>query len=47
MKSKVIPVYQRDLHQDTVTYKVRLDTDELDHGDTLKLEIEKIDDIKE
>lgn len=42
MKSKIIPVYNRDLHQDTVTYKVRIDSDRLDHGDKLQIEVEKI-----
>lgn len=43
MKSKIIPVYNRDLHQDTVTYKVRIDTNKLNHGDKLQLEVEKIE----
>ena len=42
-KRKIVPVYQRDLHQDTVSYNIRFDTDKLSHGDKLVIKVEKQD----
>lgn len=46
MKDKeefIVPVYEKDLHQQTFTYTIRVDSDDIFHGDTLKVTVEKVD----
>lgn len=41
---KVNRVYQKDLYQDEVVFKIRMDADKFEHGDMVKIEAEKLTD---
>lgn len=36
-----VPVYDKDLHQEHYSFNVKLNTDNLEHGDKLQVTVEK------
>lgn len=44
MKKITKRIYGKDLHDEYLSVSVRLDTDEIDHGDLLRIDVEKIED---
>lgn len=42
LKTASRTVYQKDLYQDTYSLNIRIDSNKLEHGDRLKVTVEKI-----
>lgn len=42
---EVQPVYGKDLHNDYFSMTIRIDADELEHGDHLKVTVEELDNV--
>lgn len=43
-EEKVNRVYQKDLYQDQVVFKIRMDADKFEHGDMVKIKAQKLTD---
>lgn len=43
LSESIKTVYQKDLHQDHVILRSRVDTDKIDHGDKVRISVEKIE----
>lgn len=42
LAEEIRPVYDKDLHGDTVSFTIRLETEGLEHADHLKVRVEKL-----
>ena len=41
-QQKIVPILQKDLYEDKTTVRIRIPTEDLEHGDKIKISVEKL-----